>query len=88
VEPVPVLAGLLGTAATIIVGLLGFVGLSFRRNGRNGRNPNAATLELQFQQMIKLQDEGNKEVQEMHKTLIRMDAKIGNCPVVQRSGGG
>lgn len=57
---------LLGTAGTVIVGLLGVVGVIVRRNGRED-NPSLATLDEKLNQILLV--------------LTEMKAVIEHCPI-------
>lgn len=58
---------LLGTAGTLIVGLLGLLGVMMRRNGRADHNPNLATLDEKLNQILLV--------------LTAMQAVMERCPV-------
>ncbi len=57
---------LLGTAGTVIVGLLGLVAVMMRRNGKN-HNPSLATVDEKLNQILLV--------------LTEMKAVIEHCPI-------
>lgn len=76
---------LLGTAGTLIVGLLGVVGLQ-RRNGKNG-NPSTgahlAKLETLGEQQVRALEQMSTELTTIQVTLARFEGTVGKCSAVQ-----
>lgn len=63
---------LLGTAGTLIVGLLGVVVALIRRNGKADHNPNLGTLDEKLNQILNV--------------LIEVKTVIERCPVSRGQG--